>query len=151
MTRLLLFVALTVVVAGGCKKYRSNSDDTSNPPSGGGGGGSGGAPQAVRGAVQRVVVENDLHQLHLFMVNAKASLGHVPTSQETLAELSKPDGSRELVQLIQSGALILVPNPGEEGLWAYVKEAPTQGGWVLTHSEPRRVTPQEFAALQRGN
>jgi len=110
-----------------------------------------GAPQAVRGAVQRVVVENDLHQLHLFMVNAKASLGHVPTSQETLTELSRPDGSREIVKLIQDGSLILVPNPQEEGLWAYVKEAPTQGGWVLTHSEPRRVTPQEFAALQRGN
>src|SRR3954453_18972844 len=115
MTRLLLFVALTVVGAGGCKKYRSNSDDTSNPPSGGGGGGSGGAPQAVRGAVQRVVVENDLHQLHLFMGNAKASLRPVPTAQETLAELSRPDGSREIVKLIQDGSLVLVPNPQEEG------------------------------------
>ena len=92
---------------------------------------------------------NDLHQLHVFMSNAKGALGRVPTSQETWAELSKPDGSRELVKLIQDGALVLVPNPSDEGLWAYAKEAPTQGGWVLTHSEPRRVTAQEFAQLSR--
>ena len=148
MKRLLLFVALTVVVSAGCKKTR---DDGGGQYSQGGNPSVGGAVQGVRGAVQRVVVENDLHQLHLFMVNAKGSLGRVPTPQETLAELSRPDGSRELVKLIEDGSLILVPNPQEEGLWAYAKEAPTQGGWVLTHSEPRRVTPAEFAALQRGN
>jgi len=148
MKLVLLFVALTVVVAGGCKKMTASPE----PAAGGGSpsGGGGGAVMAVHGAVQRLVVENDLHQLHLFMTNAKAALGHVPTSQETLAEISRPDGSRELVQLIQSGALVLVPNPPDEGLWAYAREAPMQGGWVLMHSEPRRVTAAEFAALQRG-
>jgi len=150
MTRLLLFVALTVVVAGGCKKYRSNTDD-SPPPNSGGAGGGFGAEQAVRKAVDRVVTAAELKELHLFMTNAKLAMGRVPTAQETWAEINKPDGNRQLAKLIQDGLLILVPNPGEEGLWAYAKEAPTTGGWVLTHSEPRRVTPQEFAALQRGN
>jgi len=149
MTRCLLFVALTVVVAGGCKKYRSNSDDSA-PASGGAAGGGFGAEQAVRKAVDRVVTAAELHDLHLFMNNAKLSLGRVPTSQETWAALNQPDGNRQLVKLIQDGLLVLVPNPQDEGLWAYAKEAPTTGGWVLTHSEPRRVTPAEFAALQRG-
>jgi hypothetical protein len=144
MTRLLLFVALTVVVAGGCKKV------TDSPPPSGGGGGGFGAEQAVRGAVNRVVTAAEMHDLHLFMANAKLSLGRVPTSQETWEALNRPDGNRQLVKLIQDQLLILVPNPPDEGLWAYAKEAPTQGGWILTHSGESRVTPQEFASLQRG-
>jgi hypothetical protein len=143
MKRLLLFVALTVVVAGGCKKYTSSSDDTSG--SSGGGGGSGfGAEQAVRGAVQRTVTMAELHDLHLFMNNAKLSLGRVPTKQETWEALNRPDGNRQLVKLIQDGTLILVPQPQDEGLWAYSKEAPTLGGIVLTHDGAERVTANEF-------
>ena len=138
MTRLLLFVALTVVVSGGCKKMM----DSPEPAAGGNQAGSGfGAEQAVRGAVNRVVTAAELKDLHLFMTNAKLALGRVPTSQETWAEINKPDGNRQLAKLIQDGLLVLVPTPPEEGLWAYAKEAPTTGGWVLTHSEPRRVTP----------
>jgi len=147
MTRLLLFVTLTVVVSGGCKKRRS---DDEGPYSGGGNPTGYGAEQAVRKAVDRVVTAAELKDLHLFMTNAKLSNGRVPTSQETWAAISQPGGNPQLTKLIQDGLLILVPNPPEEGLWAYAKEAPTTGGWVLTHSEPRRVTPQEFAALQRG-
>ena len=146
MKRSLLFVALIVVVSGGCKKRR---DDP--PASVDYGGGSGGAPQAVRKAVDRVVTAAELHDLHLLMNTAKGASGKVPTKLETWEMLNRPDGNRKLVALIQEGALILVDNPGEEGIWAYAKEAPTQGGWVLMHSEPRRVTAAEFAALQRGN
>ena len=146
MKRSLLFVALTVVVSGGCKKYR----DTEEPASSNNQAGSGfGAEQAVRGAVNRVVTAAELHDLHLFMTNAKLTSGRVPTAQETWAALTQPGGNPKLVKLIQDGILVLVPNPQEEGLWAYSKEAPTQGGWVLTHSEPKRVTAQEFAQLAR--
>jgi hypothetical protein len=145
MKRLLLFVALAVAVAGGCKKTSSDG-----PYSGGGNPTPEGAAQAVRKNVEQIVDAAELHDLHLFMTNAKLSSGRVPTSQETWEALNRPDGNRKLVQLIQSGTLILVPQPQEEGLWAYEKDAPTRGGWVLTHSEPRRVTPAEFANLQRG-
>jgi len=147
MKRSLLFVALTVVVSAGCKKYRNDPEpaSTNNQQAGSGFG----AEQAVRGAVNRVVTAAELHDLHVFMNTAKLSSGRVPTSQETWAALTQPGGNPQLVKLIQDGILILVPNPQEEGLWAYSKEAPTQGGWVLTHSEPKRVTAQEFAQLSR--
>lgn len=147
--RQFLLIALACLVAVGCKKYR---DDSSDAPAGGGGGGGGagfGPVQAVRGAVDRTVTAAELHDLHLFMTNAKLSLGHVPTSQETWQSISGPGGNPKLTELIKSGKLILVPNPQEEGLWAYDKDAPTMGGWVLTHSEPRRVTAQEFAQLSQ--
>jgi hypothetical protein len=148
MTRSLLFVALILAVSGGCRKVR----DRPEPASSGNQGGSGfGAEQAVRGAVKRVVTAAELKDLHLFMNTRKLSSGRVPTGQETWAALNEPGGNPQLVQLIKDQVLILVPNPPEEGLWAYAAEAPTQGGWVLTHSEPKRVTAAEFRALQQGN
>ena len=42
-----------------------------------------------------------------------------------------------------------VPTPGDEGLWAYEKDAPTKGGWVLTQVGESRVSAAEFANLQR--
>jgi hypothetical protein len=147
MKRLLLFVALTVVVAGGCKK-KSNDD---GPYSGGGNPTPEGAAQAVRKSVEQVVTAAELHDLHLMMNTAKLSSGRVPTAQETWEALNRADGNPKLRKMIQDGLIVLVPNPQEEGLWAYDKNAPTTGGWVLTHSEPRRVTAAEFAQLQRGN
>ena len=140
-----LFVALIVAISG-CKKKTGNDG---GDYSAGGNPSVGGAVQDVRGAATRIVTAAELHDLHLFMNTQKLSSGRVPTSTETWAALNQPGGNPKLVSLIKDGTLVLVPNPPEEGLWAYSKEAPTQGGWVLTHSEPRRVTPQEFAQLQR--
>jgi hypothetical protein len=145
MKWVMLFVALILAISAGCRKY---TRDPEPAPAGNQGGAGFGAVQGVRGAVDRVVTAAELHDLHLFMNTRKLSTGRVPTGQETWSALSQPDGNPKLVQLIKDGILILVPNPKEEGLWAYSKEAPTQGGWVLTHSEPRRVTAQEFAQLQ---
>ena len=143
MKRSLLFVALTVVVSGGCKK---KSSDDEGQYSGGGNPTGYGAQQAVRGAVNRVVTQAELHDLHLFMNTVKGASGRVPTSQETWDALSRPDGNRKLVQLIQDKVITLVPSPQEEGLWAYGTEVPTSGGMILTHSGVERVTAQDFNA-----
>jgi len=142
MKRSLLFVALTVVVSGGCKK---KSDDEGQY-SGGGNPTVMGAEQAVRGAVNRVVTAAELHDLHLFLNNAKGASGRVPTSQETIAALGQPDGNRQLSKLIQDKVITLVPNPQDEGLWAYGTEVPAEGGWILTHSGAERVTAADFKA-----
>lgn len=141
MKRLLLFVALIVVVSGGCKK---KADD--GPYSGGGNPTGYGAEQGVRGAVKRVVTAAELHDLHLMLNTAKGASGRVPTAQETWSLLNQPDGNRQLVKLIQDKVITLVPNPQDEGLWAYGTEAPTEGGWILTHDGPERVTAADFRA-----
>jgi hypothetical protein len=138
----LLFVALTVVVSGGCKK---KSDD-GGQYSGGGNPTPEGAAQAVRGAVKRVVTAAELHDLHLMLNTAKGASGRVPTSQETWTLLNQPDGNRQLAKLIQDKVITLVPNPQEEGLWAYGTEVPTEGGWILTHTGAERVTAADFKA-----
>lgn len=143
-------IAVACIAVAGCKKYLETSQPADGNQGGGGqAGGGGGAVMAVHGAVQRTITAAELHDLHLFMTNAKLSNGRVPTAQETWQAISAPGGNAKLADLIKTGKLVLVPNPPEEGLWAYDRDAPTQGGWVLMHSEPRRVTAQEFAQLQR--
>jgi hypothetical protein len=144
-----VLIALACFAAAGCKKYLETSQTADGNQGGGAQGGGGGAVMAVHGAVQRTVTAAELKDLHLFMKQAQLSNGRVPTAQETWAAISQPGGNPKLTQLIKDGILVLVPNPPEEGLWAYDKNAATQGGWVLTHSEPRRVTPQEFAQLNQ--
>jgi hypothetical protein len=152
-------MAMALMSVIGCKKgldnlekqgYDSgtptNSSSNSGPYSGGGNPTAGGAAQAVRGAAQRTVTAAELHDLHLFMTQAKLAAGRVPTYAETWQALNQPDGNRKIVQMIQEGILIMVNNPQDEGLWAYAKEAPTQGGWILTHNGAERVTAQDFAS-----
>jgi hypothetical protein len=150
-----LVVGVVVVLCtglAGCKKSMDNLEKqgyesgNSGQYSGGGNPTVGGAAQAVRGAATRIVTAAELHDLHLMMNTAKLSSGRVPTKQETWDALNRPDGNQKLRAMIQDGSLILVDSPQEEGLWAYAKEAPTQGGWVLTHSGAERLSAQDFGS-----
>jgi hypothetical protein len=160
MRSLVVGMAVLCVGLAGCKKsmdnlekqgYESGNSSNSGPYSGGGNPTVGGAAQAVRGAATRIVTAAELHDLHLMMNTAKLSSGKVPTKQETWDALNRPDGNQKLRSMIQDGSIVLVDNPQEEGLWAYAKEAPTQGGWVLTHGGAERLTAQEFATRFGGN
>jgi hypothetical protein len=147
MIRVLGLLAIGLL-ATGCKKAMNNLEkqtaETGGQYSGGGNPTVYGAQQAVRGAAVRTVTTAELHDLHLFMTQAKLASGRTPTSEQTWNALNQPDGNRKLVALIQDGTIVLVPNPGEEGLWAYGKDAPTMGGMVLTHNGVERVTADEF-------
>jgi hypothetical protein len=148
MARVMLVVALALGMSAGCKKKMKDDD---GPYSGGGNPTPGGAAQAVRGAVNRTVTAAELHDLHIFMTYAKGSLGRVPTYQETWDMLNKPDGNPKLVALIKDGSIIMVPNPQDEGLWAYGKDVPTQGGMILTHTGVERVTAADYRTRFGGN
>ncbi|MEZ6140989.1 MAG: hypothetical protein R3B84_10495 [Zavarzinella sp.] len=101
--------------------------------------------QGVRKAVVRTVTEAELKSLHTFMYTAYATNGKVPTSQETWAAIQQAD--RKLVELIQAGVLILIPNPQPEGIWAYPQESLTKGGAVLTQQGVERKTVPEIQQL----
>jgi hypothetical protein len=137
-------VVLCVGLAGCKKKMNNDSSDSSGQYSGGGNPTVGGATQAVRGAATRIVTAAELHDLHLMMNTAKGASGRVPTKQETWNALNRPDGNPKLLALVQDGTLVLVDSPQEEGLWAYDRNARTQGGWILTHNGAERVTAHDF-------
>jgi hypothetical protein len=108
---------------------------------GGGGGSVVGAAQGVRGAVQRHVTAVEMHELHLFIENYSAASGSMP-SKETILEVVKKE-SPKLYQMLQDGSIVLTGLQKREGVWAYQKDAPTQGGWILTQNGEERLDAAE--------
>ena len=157
-----LVLLLVATAMTGCRKMmdkleKQGQDSASDVPAGGGilapgagGGGSGGAAQATRGSGLRTVQRAELHDLHLFLTNAKLANGRVPPSADTWAALNQPGGNPKLVSLIQEGIIYLVPHPHDEGLWAYSKEAYQSQGMVLTHSGVETWTAQQVQQALRG-
>lgn len=107
-----------------------------------------GAAQGVRKAVDRLVTDNELKQLHLFIVNAQdPESGRLPDSTVTYGVIYKED--RKLYNLIKDGLVVLVPNPTPEGAWAYVAAAPISGGFVVTRQGVETMTAAQFQALPK--
>jgi hypothetical protein len=120
---------------------------TSGPYSDGGNPSVLGAAQGVRKAADRTVTLNELNNLKLFMYSAYTATGQVPNSATTFAEVYKED--QKLYNLIKDGLVVLVQNPTPEGVWAYVKEVPTAGGFVVTQQGVEKMTPAQFQALPK--
>jgi hypothetical protein len=167
--RKLLLLGLVLAVLGGCKKKTTKLAQGPAPgepavatpggpaPGGGsnvpmhapsgvalgsGGGGGGGAAQAVRTAVNRTVNMAQMHDLRLFIDNASAASGQMPSAQEITAALQRE--SPKTYQLVKDGAIKLTGTRSREGIWAYTIEPQSVGGehLVLTASGIERVPAQ---------
>jgi hypothetical protein len=105
----------------------------------GGGGGGGGAYQAVRTAVKRTDFQNDFNNLRLFIDNASAASGQMPSYQEIMAVLQRE--APKLAKHVQDGDIRLTVGRTREGIWAYTKEPQSVGGehLVLTSSGIERM------------
>lgn len=158
MRRIAMIACCLAALTGqGCKKAMdklessattpAKSSPAAGPYSGGGNPSVDGATQAVRGAVERTVTQNELKQLHLFMYNAYTADGQVPVSTATYQVIYKED--QKLYNLIKDGLVVLVERPTPEGVWAYVREAPERGGLVVTQQGVDRMTAAQFAALPK--
>jgi hypothetical protein len=76
--------------------------------------------------------------------------GQMPTQQAIRDWLKK--NNPKLSKLIEDGTIILEFGKSREGVWAYEKNAPTKGGWVITHAGPSKMTPEELKRqLGQGN
>jgi hypothetical protein len=162
--RKILILALALVLLAGCKKP-SNKGAKNNPtpapaatgdqttahaPTGVvvnpglGGGGSGGAVQAVRMATKRAVSQNDLNQIHLFIENASAASGQMPTVQEISAALQKE--APQIYKQVQDKAIILTGTRSRENIWAWTYEPQSVTGehLIVSSSGVQRMTAQEL-------
>ena len=156
--RKLLVIGLMLALLGGCKKKTTKLAQApapgeqapaagANVPAhaptgvarGGGGGGGGGAYQAVRTAVKRTVSQNEMHNLHLFIENASAASGTMPSPQQITASLQRE--APKLAKQIQDGDIVLTGTRTREGIWAYTKEPQSVAGehLVLTASGIERM------------
>lgn len=144
MTRTLLAmcsISLVTLAATGCMKGSKQSSAAGSSKGGSAGDGGFGVVQNVRGAAKRTVTANELHNLQLYIDGASAE-GRMPTKQMVLDAAQKED--RKLYDALMDGSLVYAEPKAREGVWAYEKDAPTQGGMILTSSGIERVTAGEF-------
>jgi hypothetical protein len=154
-----LLLGLVLAVAAGCKRDKNDptkkdSPPPTPPPAGGGGagggggvgGGSGGAPQAVRGAVQRTVNLNELKNVQLFIETASAASGRMPSPQEVAAALQKE--APKTFALLQDGSIVLTGTRSREAIWAYTRDPQSGAGehLVITSSDIGRMPAAELGA-----
>jgi hypothetical protein len=106
----------------------------------------GGAP-IVGKPTNRVVTDNELNNLRLFIATAYQGSddGKVPDAATTYNAAQQSD--RKLFELLRDGWIILVQNPTPEGVWAYTKDAPITSGKVVMQEGIKPVTAAEFKRL----
>jgi hypothetical protein len=161
--RKLLVIGLMLALLGGCKKKTTKLAQAApgdqapvaaaapggqvgaHAPTGvvlGKGGGGGGAYQAVRTATTRTVNMAQMHDLQLFIDNASAASGQMPSAQEITAALQKE--SRKTYELVNNGSIVLTGTRSRQGIWAYTFEPQTAGGehLVLSSSGIERMPAQ---------
>jgi hypothetical protein len=109
----------------------------------------GGAAQAVRGAVNRTVTLNELNNLRLFIDTASNASGKMPTKDQIM-QAAKEDP--KLHEMLTAGAIVLTGTTQREGVWAYVAEAMTSGGYAVLNTGVEKLTAAELKQrLKTGN
>jgi hypothetical protein len=148
MRTILTTAVMAAALAGGCEtkkkaKPTTKATETNRSSAGGGGGGgsssggSGGAVQAVRGAVKRIVDQNDMRNIHLFIENASAASGRMPSVNDTYDAIKKE--APKLAEKIDEGIITLCNARTREEIWAYETDALQNGGWVCSSSGVERM------------
>lgn len=147
--RSVMILGLVATVIAGCdkpKKAKPTTPSTETTPApvssgntGGGSssGGSGGAVQAVRGAVQRIVEQNDMRNIHLYIEASSVETGKMPSVNDIYNGIKKE--APKLAQKIDDGTITLCTPQTREEIWAYETDALQKGGWVCSSSGVERM------------
>lgn len=99
-------------------------------------------PQPAAGPAPNVT-KQDMEEIRLYIDNASGVSGQVPTPQQTFAAL-KQAASPQTVDLVQKGAITLVPARAREGIWAYETAALQRGGLVTGSNGTETLTAAEL-------
>lgn len=132
-----------IVILAGCIPRTKSPTTTSST----GGSSSGnldpffGPVQAGRKGAQNLVTANEMRNIHIFINHAP----DMPSKEQIMAAMKQEDPKG--FQLIQDGQIILTGAKTREGVWAFEKDAPTKGGWVVTSSGPEKMSAQQLQQL----
>jgi hypothetical protein len=83
-----------------------------------------------------------VHDLQLFIAQMEIGEGRMPSKDEILDYAKKENP--KLYKLLDEGAFVLTGSKIRESVWAYEKDAPTDGGWVLTNVGEFKMTAEEL-------
>jgi hypothetical protein len=93
---------------------------------------------------RQVVTMEMMRDLYLYMYQEEVA-GQMP-SKEVVFAYAKKENPR-LWQLLDSGAIVLTGAKTRDGVWAYEKDAPTKGGWVIIAIGQSKMSPEEVQKL----
>jgi hypothetical protein len=139
-----LVASALMLLACGCTPPKLKTE-AAEPTRRGSNAGTSGLVSQVRQKVEQVVTAAEMKDLHLFMDAASAVEGRLPNVETIRAAVSRENP--KLGQLLQDGSIVLTGIRQREGIWAYEKDAPERGGWIIDQSGPRQVTAAEFRQL----
>jgi hypothetical protein len=138
-----LFILLVLLVAvTGCKKEPKPSDtgptaddrNTNYRP------GAGALKNSMQ-AGKRTAAMHDYDQLKTIIFAMELENNRMPTKDEIRTELTT--NGRNLLKLIDDGAIIMPSQPKKDGLWYYEVDADKVGGIVVYQGNVSRATADE--------
>lgn len=151
--RILFVVVLGVLLgATGCKKKTQPTSTPTEQPAAAaapvGGGNTNYVPgaglQNIRQAGRRLVRDNDLKQIGLFITQWELENNRMPNINEIKSLVAS---SPNLKELIDTGSVILTGTTERSGLWAYEIEADVKGGLGLVAGVSNRYSADEIKQM----
>ena len=103
---------------------------------------SSGLVEKVHAKVNETVSALEMKDLHLFITEKELAFNQMP-DQKAIMDYAKKENPK-LHKLLDSGAIVLTGITQREGVWAYEKDAPSKGGWVITHTGESKMTADEL-------
>ncbi len=99
-----------------------------------------GSPSKTSG---KAVTKADMNEVWIFIENRSGATGQMPAPETTYAALVEAKATA--AELVKDGSIILTGAKTRESIWAFEKNAPTQGGWVATQNGPEQLSAAQFA------
>jgi hypothetical protein len=85
------------------------------------------------------------HDLQLFIAQMEIVDGRMPTKNEILDYAKKENP--KLHKLLDEGAFVLTGTKVRDSVWAYERDADTQGGWVISNAGEQKLKAEEVRKL----
>lgn len=104
-----------------------------------------GVVEKVHSKIKESIDAQELHGLQQFIAYHEVEFSRMPTKNEIVA-FAKKENPR-LSKLLQDGTIVLTGTKTRDSVWAYEKDAPTKGGWVVTGSGESKMTAEELKKL----
>lgn len=99
-------------------------------------------------AAGKPVAEADMKEIWVYIDTRSGASGQMPSALETLRALTAA-GSKA-APLVNDGSIVLTGGRARESLWAYEKNALTQGGLIVSQNGVERVTAADLASRLNG-
>lgn len=105
----------------------------------------GGIISQIKDRVDDTVTGEMMKDLHLYILQEE-TLGQMPTPEQ-IREYGKTT-NKKLGELLDKGIIALPEKLTRNGVWAYQKEASSNGKrWVIIQAGPTQMMPEEFKQL----